>query len=141
MVVAGAARTSNLAGAARSFHSSMTWFQSTSQSFSLSSPMMLCLEKRLKSNTCITTVDSSREDLEIWDRRFPVGIKGSGVSVEKTNENRKKKEEEEEELGWSEAEELLAIAHTWNLNCSLKTGFSVFLKTLVSHVLVLSGRM
>lgn len=68
------AQTSNLAGSARSRHSSMTWFQSTLQSSSLSSPMMLCLEKRLKSNTCITAVESRREDLEIWaeDVRKPM---------------------------------------------------------------------
>lgn len=77
--MAAAAWTSNLAGAARSFHSSITWFQSTSQSCSLSSPMMLCLEKRLKSNTCITAVDSERDDLEIWARghRDMIQVPGS----------------------------------------------------------------
>lgn len=36
--------------------------------------MMLCLEKRLKSNTCITAVESRREVLEIWgeDVRKPM---------------------------------------------------------------------
>lgn len=34
-----------------------------------------------------------------------------------------------------------ATVPTWNLNCSLKMGSSVFLNTLVSQVRVLSGRM
>lgn len=63
-------KTSNLAGGARSRHSSITWFQSTSLSCSLSSPMMLCLWNLLKSKTCITTVEFRREDLEICKRMF-----------------------------------------------------------------------
>lgn len=64
--------TSNLAGSARSCHSSITWFQSTSQSCSLSSPMMLCLENLLKSYTCITNVDFWREDFDIWEKIIQV---------------------------------------------------------------------
>lgn len=30
--------------------------------------MMLCLENLLKSNTCITAVEFSREDLDIWEQ-------------------------------------------------------------------------
>lgn len=47
--------------------------------------MMLCLENLLKSNTCITAVEFSREDLDIWEQitqiseeaEAPVCVKGS----------------------------------------------------------------
>lgn len=47
--------------------------------------MMLCLEKRLKSNTCITAVDSRREDLEIWDRGCPERVQVFGIREKKKN--------------------------------------------------------
>lgn len=37
--------------------------------------MMLCLENLLKSNTCITAVELSREDLDIWEQIIQINKK------------------------------------------------------------------